>query len=577
MKFRIQIALVCLVLIAACGGGARTHDRPHLILISVDTLRSDHLGCYGYERETSPNLDALAARGAVFEDVVSTSSWTLPAHASMLTGLYPSFHGLQDDGVTLGEEVPTLAGRLRDAGYATIATVAHVYVSSQFGLERGFERFADDLIEGGTRNPVAAEVVDRFLEELDAAGDERPIFGFLHFFDPHWDYAAPGVFRERFTDASYGGRVDGTYRSLLDFISGRLDATDADRAQMIGYYDGEIAYWDAQLGRLLGELERRGMLDNTVIAVTADHGEEFLDHGALGHGRTMFVEQLGVPLVVAGHPALANGARREGVVSPLDVAPTFLALAGAETEGLHGRSLLDPPDPERAVVAESIRLGIPLRALRIGDAKVVRREGEELAYFDLASDPREQAPRTEDPTGGDLRAALDGYASRADSGWHLRVAALGEERLRLEATLRTDGVFVDARRFFSGNLRDSEALFHHFETRDEGRTLSFLAAVRNHQGEIVFETDPPDAAVRFELDVQCDDGPCGIFVGGERATVDGSAFELQRADPRLNQPPAETSAAGVHLRAVPPRSGADSDLSPETLRHLGALGYADDE
>ncbi len=580
-----RAALLALLgsVVASCGGEARRHDRPHLLLISVDTLRSDHLGCYGYERDTSPRLDALAARGTVFADVVSTSSWTLPSHASMLTGLYPAFHGLQDDGVTLAEDVPTLAERLRDAGYATVATVAHVYVSSQFGLERGFDRFADELIRGGTRNPVASEVVDRFLEQLDELGDDRPVFGFVHFFDPHWDYTAPGAFRHAFTDPDYAGSVDGTYRSLLEFVSGRRAPTDADRRQMVGYYDGEIAYWDDQLGRLLDALDERGMLANTVVAVTSDHGEEFLDHGELGHGRTLFVEQLGVPLVVAGHPALDGGGRRAGLVSPLDVAPTFLELAGAPTDGLHGRSLLAPPDPDRAVVAESIRLGNPLRALRRGDHKVVRRPDEgDVTYFDVARDPREQAPLDADPTGGALLAALDDYAGAADTGWRLRVAALAEPRMTLRGTLSTAGVFTDARRYFSGNLLGSEALFHHFDVRDDGHTLSFLASIATHQGEIVFETDPPDAAVRFELEISCDEGPCGVFVGAGDPVADPAGFELRRDDPRLRARPPHASgampgiASGVWIRAVPPRAGAASELSDDALRALGELGYVDE-
>ncbi|MCP4248035.1 MAG: sulfatase, partial [bacterium] len=157
---------------------------PDILFISVDTLRRDHLGCYGYRRDTSPNIDALARGGTVFDNAISTSSWTLPAHASMLTGLYPAFHGLQDDGVKLGPQVATLAESLRAAGYHTIGVVSHVYVSSAFGLDRGFDTLDDSLIANGATNPVAEQVVDRFLELRAQAPPGKKVFAFVHLFDP---------------------------------------------------------------------------------------------------------------------------------------------------------------------------------------------------------------------------------------------------------------------------------------------------------------------------------------------------------------------------------------------------------
>jgi hypothetical protein len=155
---------------AGCAGPDQSPREapPNLILISIDTLRSDHLGCYGYARDgLSPNIDRLAREGVVFENAISTSSWTLPAHASMLTGLYPAFHALQDDGVKLPPGPVTLAESLRASGYRTFAVVSHVYVSSRFGLERGFDEFDDSLIAGGNVNPIAEPVLDRFLGHLE--------------------------------------------------------------------------------------------------------------------------------------------------------------------------------------------------------------------------------------------------------------------------------------------------------------------------------------------------------------------------------------------------------------------------
>ncbi|RPJ43501.1 MAG: hypothetical protein EHM19_08595, partial [Candidatus Latescibacterota bacterium] len=181
------LLLAALLALGGCGRRGAPPARPNIVLISIDTLRPDHLGCYGYERRTSPHIDRLAERGIVFEDAMSASCWTLPSHATMLTGLYPSFHGLQDDGEGLPESIPTLAEELRRSGYRTLAAVSHVYVSSTYRLDRGFDRFDDSLIRGGAENPRAAETVDRALALFDGT-PEGPFFLFVHFFDPHSDY-----------------------------------------------------------------------------------------------------------------------------------------------------------------------------------------------------------------------------------------------------------------------------------------------------------------------------------------------------------------------------------------------------
>ncbi|MCH7813608.1 MAG: sulfatase, partial [Planctomycetes bacterium] len=237
---------------------------PNILFISVDTLRRDHLGCYGYGPDTSPNIDALARDGTVFDNAISSSSWTLPAHASMLTGLYPAFHGLQDDGVKLGPQVVTLAESLQAAGYHTIGVVSHVYVSSAFGLDRGFDTLDESLIADGATNPVAEQVVDRFLELRSQAPPGKKVFAFVHFFDPHWDYSPPPPYDTRFVDPAYAGPVDGTIGSLLKFYGSDVRMPEADRRQAIALYDGEIAYLDAQIGRLFDALRAAGQFEETV-------------------------------------------------------------------------------------------------------------------------------------------------------------------------------------------------------------------------------------------------------------------------------------------------------------------------
>ena len=394
-----------LLVVAFTGCRDEGTSRPSILLISVDTLRSDHLGCYGYERSTSPSIDKLARDGVVFDDVMSTCSWTLPSHASMLTGLYPSHHGLQDDGAKLAPRIRTLADALAGRGYHNVAVVSHVYVSSTFGLDRGFHTFDDSLILRGARNPIAREVVDRFLE-LEPEMPDRPFFAFLHFFDPHWDYTAPPPHDALFSDPAYEGRVDGTSDSLAPFHEANNPMPEPDRQEMIARYDGEIRYLDREIGRLLSALDRRGRLDNTLIVLTGDHGEEFKEHFQLGHGRTLFDEQLRVPLILSGLPEFPAGARRSDLVSPLDLPPTLLELAGSGgSREFQGRSLLSGDDSERRLlVAESIRFGFELRAARLGDIKAIHyRQENERYYFDVSKDPEEHSPLREDPTGGSWR------------------------------------------------------------------------------------------------------------------------------------------------------------------------------
>jgi arylsulfatase A-like enzyme len=577
-------AVVLLGLAAGCGeappGPAAA---PNVLLVSVDTLRADHLSSYGYARPTTPHLDALAARGVLFEAAQSTSSWTLPAHASLLTGRYPAFHGLEDEGAVLPAGLPTLAERFRELGYATFAVVAHVYVGREFGIDRGFDTFDDSLLEGGTRNPKAEEVVDRVLEQLDAAGD-RPFFGFVHLFDPHWDYAPPPPWNTRFTDPGYTGPVDGTLRSLSPWSGPDRTLPAADLAFALALYDGEVAYVDAQIGRLLGALAARGQLDRTVVAVTADHGEEFEEHGRLGHGHSLYGEVLRVPLILAGHPRLPAGERRREPVSLVDVAATLLELAGgAPPAGSQGTSLLAAAEAGRPVFAESVRFGLEVRAARRGEQSAIdHRALGWRRFFDLARDPGEQAPLEGDPSGGALGAALDEYAALGDRGWSLRLVSFGTAPLELRARITTPGRIVAARPQFSNLGRwpaSSVARFASFDVDADARELRFEVEVSKITGAVRFETEPPDAPVEFELELRGDSGAAGVFLGGGERVDAGKPFTLLPRDPRVAPVPGRKIdlAAGVHIAAAPARAERGTELDPATREHLRALGYADEE
>jgi len=290
------------------------------ILISIDTLRADHLGCYGYARETSPNIDELAARSLVFTDATSQSSWTTPAHASMFSGAPPSEHGLvyfRNPGV-LSEETDTLAEILARNGYRTVSYNGAGYVSARFGLGQGFE-----IYESRSRNFEAnIAAAEKWIGE----NRDRPFFLFLHGYDVHRPYT---MFKYN-TFCEYEGDFD-----ILKFCTAaetRKRPGDRELEYVVAQYDAGIVWVDLLLGRFFRFLDDAGLRDDTVIIVTSDHGEEFYEHGGCDHKHSVYRELVHVPLIIA----LPSGvARRVDVPVPASTAilPTVLSIVGVEPEG----------------------------------------------------------------------------------------------------------------------------------------------------------------------------------------------------------------------------------------------------
>lgn len=352
--------------------------RPNLVLVTLDTTRADHLGCYGDTKAETPNLDRLAAEGALFEQAVAVAPLTLPSHASILTGLYPPRHGVRDNAdFRLPDAETTLAEHLKAQGYATAASVGTYILAAELGLKQGFDTYdeprpaprpAASDASSVRYVPIverpAALVVGDAVRAVDAMKD-GPFFLWVHLYDPHEPYAPPPPFRERF--------------------AGRL-------------YDGEIASADLELGRLFDALRAKGLYDRTVIAVTADHGESLGEHGEDTHGLFVYDSTLEVPLIVRYPAKIGAGTRYAGLVSGVDLAPTLLALMGlppmrtaqglSVAAGLAGGTL-----PEREpVYAESLygerAYGwAPLHALRSSKEKYIDAPAREL--YDLARDPAE--------------------------------------------------------------------------------------------------------------------------------------------------------------------------------------------
>ncbi len=313
-------------------GGHPAAAGPNILIYLIDALRVDRLGCYGSRRGLTPRIDAFAARALLFERAVAQATWTRPAVASIFTGLGPLQHGVR----TLDDRLPaaavTLAERLRAAGYRTAAFSTNAHVTRETGLAQGFEHF-DFSPEAATSDAVNR----RALAWLPAGPGEAPFFAYVHALDPHAPYTPPSDLRARFAPgvSPRTGTRAGVQRAYA--------ARGAERARLVAdlarLYDAEVAANDRSFGALLDALAARRLLERTVVVLLADHGEEFDEHGALGHANNLYAETLSIPLVVK-LPRQARGWRVAALAQQIDVAPTLAALAGlAPPAGLPGLDL----------------------------------------------------------------------------------------------------------------------------------------------------------------------------------------------------------------------------------------------
>lgn len=413
-RTRTSPALLLGLLLALLGGCAEAPraPRPSVVLIVVDTLRKDHLSCYGHERATTPHLDRLAAEGVRFDLAYSQAPWTTPSIGSLLTSHYPPSIGIRTERSVLSEELLLLPEVLRDAGWRTGAVVSHTFCSSEWNFDQGFESFDESNVLGHAAVTSGA-VTARALEFVDAQGD-APFFLWAHYFDPHFAYVEHSEF-------AFGGAGDyaGPVQSGMLFselFQMRADLSAADLHELRRLYDSEIAHTDRAIGALLDGLRERSLFDEALIVFTADHGEEFFDHGALGHARQMYQELVNVPLIVKLPLSLRGAQTPASVLRPvplLDVFPTVLDVAGVEVPpGIEGRSLLRTDgtlEPElRPFFAETARRG-GVRAVIRGPWKLIEkaREGTfELYALDSSSRDGEDLATARPELAAELEALL---------------------------------------------------------------------------------------------------------------------------------------------------------------------------
>ena len=388
-------------------------ERPNLLLISVDTLRADFLGCYGQPKNTSPSMDELAASGTRFDHAVAASPWTLPSHATMLSGLYPSHHGVVDHNFEL--TAPTLATRLQAAGYHTMAIVNSKNIGDKrFGMMRGYDRayyeLEVDVIkeDDGTQSfgvmihNHGRDIIDRASYWLAERDTNQPFFLFLHFYDVHTDFTPDEKWKEKFV-GPYNGELNGRTRQLVKLRHDDEGIKKRDAKFLKEMYAAEIRTFDNILTKFLRRMRENGLMENTVIALTSDHGEEFGEHGSVLHGRTYYEEQTRIPLILHG-PGIPAGFQMKRPVHLIDVAPTLLSLAGLPLDGMDGIDLTrswfagEGPSEDRVLFAEAdhniLVAGIDssnvFRMLRKNEFKLIFNTlTGERKLFNLLEDPSE--------------------------------------------------------------------------------------------------------------------------------------------------------------------------------------------
>lgn len=432
---RIRLWSLPMLVVALAVGACSAPPPPrNVLLIVIDTLRADHLGVYGYERETSPEIDRWAKKGVVFERAYATSSWTVPSVGSMLTGLLPAQHGggFPIEGrpnvyqrTRVGRGVTSIAELLRAEGFSTLGIVNNPFLKPHFGLAEGFDTYHYDEEREG-----AAAAVRRAAVWMEEHGD-GPFFVLTHFMEPHLPYRPPAPFRGRFT----GEPEPRDWKKLPSLEELRRLGASLPQEKVdfyVGRYDEEIAHISSEIGRLLDGLGERW--EDTLVILTSDHGEELLDHGSFDHGHTLKQELLQVPLILWA-PELEAG-RVAAPVSLLDLPPTILEALDRPVDALGpatlSRSLWElarghEDERDGAIVAECVLFGRERKALIRWPYKLTLRPDDgSRRLVDLDTDPLEKR---------DLAAVEPDIADRMEAELRrhtIIVSSLGDTVERLD-------------------------------------------------------------------------------------------------------------------------------------------------
>jgi arylsulfatase A-like enzyme len=586
--------LLAMGILFACG---ESQGPLSVIIIGVDTLRPDHLGCYGYDRATSPNIDELAAGGALFANTRSQSPWTTPSFATVLTSLYPTQHGAGSLHSRMRSEAVSLAEILVGLGYATAAIMNNPALSPQFGLNEGFEHYDICYDREGRR---ASDVTAAALEWLDGT-ETRPFFIFAHYFDPHLSYAPPPPYDTMF-DPDYDGIIGTSFGhdEFPGMKAGNYEAlkglTAADWNHIKSLYDGEIAYMDAAVGQLLDGLEKRGLGDNTLIVLLGDHGEEFFEHEGFAHGHTLFDEVIKVPLIFSLPGSVPPRMRIARPVRLLDVMPTILdfldiapdipfegvslrpLFAGAGDTRRPRTSLLGPD----AAFSEAMLRGPEQKSITMHPWKLIYdTSSRRLALFNLDRDPGEQSDLIDH--GLEEQDRLEDHLFRTlleiSGSWYVEL--VGDEEgsdfsLEISIPRQSGASYLELYKLLGPR---GKVVSSRDEPPIESDRKSLRMEMVDLDGSITlaFKTGARPAAVMFEVRIDGAPALSRCFFGESLSSPDEMPFSLSPKD-------ATVSADSRPSRPRPPYciiwreksrfTGANRiKLDEKTQKGLRAIGY----
>src|SRR5580704_927988 len=413
------------------GWRASPDNRPNIILLSIDSMAARHLGCYGYSRKTSPAMDRLAASGVLFENVIAQTNWTKPSLTSLHTSLYPSVHKTDSRGETgdrtdeqarnraniLDARFRTIAQEFKAGGYATAGLSNGGYAHSFFGFGRGFDYYEN---EGGGLKSCSYRMLQWVLKNPGV-----PFFTWMHAWDIHFPYMDRPPYNSMFTSGLAEILLDAATRYKVNNGERKLSASELEFLE--GMFDGAIKYVDDLIAAFLRELERLGLSENTILVITADHGEAFQEHGFVEHTECLYGEVLQVPLIMVG-PGLEKGRRVKSQVRLIDIMPTLLDLAGLSPQSdIQGVSLLPwikGSMKNDLVAASETERGGGQVAISDGHHKMIKHKADGHAeIYDLVMDPKEKADIGSSDS--ELRVKMEGLLSaweretryRADKYW----------------------------------------------------------------------------------------------------------------------------------------------------------------
>jgi arylsulfatase A-like enzyme len=578
----LHLALVILMVLVPFSSCSADTGRPNVVLIVVDAMRPDHLGCYGYERPTSPNIDLLAERSVVFETAITHAPWTKGSFSSIFTSLYPFQHGVTDWESVMPETLVTLPEMLSENGYNTMCVINMIGLAGRFGVLSGFK----EIVEPEKKYRDANETTDIALQMMRES--EEPFFLVVHYFDAHDPYRPPIQHLDMI-------RLDSDPNPLDRRATGaeKSDGVPSDEniLREILMYDGCIHYVDEHIGRIVTTIDEMGIGSETMLIVTADHGEAFWEHGVSSHGANVYDEAIRVPLIMSYPDQYRTGKTVSGQACHVDLLPTIADVTGLKDtqhrEGTRLAGLIDGKGkprrgdtflPSQATLCEcTVRRAPGTKCIRTDRIKLIVEPLTSLVEaYDLRNDPGETLNMWgagDDVPESMMKKMLEvpGVSLR---GWRLAfTGGQKDARFLVEVSLQEGGHFSSIERFTRRQTLDitvsEDSASFHVESEPEGLDL------------LLFDTDPGDKPVVFEVNSVGGGSPQSANVGDSQNIHLGDAFTLTTGD-AVGLPPAfraarESSSTGVHVWWLSgeeiAQPGTVTDLTPEELKRLKALGY----